>query len=1027
MTQPFAATYRLHTALPDRLFCGEPLLLDVELLNTGHAPWLTVGAFPVRLGYRWVGPGGGVTDGGRAPLPAPVPPGMGARIELRVESPPAPGGYRLQVELVEEGRAWFSQRGLAPLTIEVAYAPAEAPRVAIINGNVVANDAVGGHIVSQLYALRAAGYHTMVITEFVDSRLSADARRSMMVANADELRDLHSGNLASHHLRQADIVIVNYSTYYALAEMIREVRRGVVIFDYHGVTPPELWGKEWPGYEDLVRGRDNLGLVRYADYGIGHSRFTCDELVSTGQIAPGRVSLMPYAVVERSGYAGPPDPAVVERFGLAGRHVLLYVGRMARNKRVIDLVEAMPAILAQHPAACLLLVGEDRTPAYREYADEVRARADELGVTERVIFTGQVDDATLESCYRACAAFVTASIHEGFCMPVVEAMSRGRPVVSADATATPGTLGGAGLLFRPQDPAGLADQVCALLDGLPAPGDHSDPLAIHQTPPADADEIAAMRVRPIAIVTPRYGPQILGGAETGMRSWAEQLAARGYRVDVLTTGTVDMADWSDHIPPGVEELNGVTVRRFHTSKVDVGIFHGLMQRANRGERLRYHEERRFMANNLRSADLERYVAERADDYACLIYAPYLFGTTYWPASAAPERSIIVPCLHDEPSAHLAMFRELLERSAALFFNADAEGTLASVGMGVANPYRASLGFGFADHAPSGDAARFRERTGIAGPMLLYSGRLEAAKNVPLLIEWFTRYKSERPGPLALALTGGGSAALPERPDVLALGMLSREELTDAYAVCTAICQPSLNESFSIVIMEAWLQGRPAIVHAGCAVTSEHVGQSGGGYAPGSYEQFRDALDALLADPAHADDLGARGRAYVQERYSWGRLLPRIEAAIAAFSRPRPLYARLAQRGVARALDFTRSRFDDALLELVSRAEADLPASLAVARRGNLHRAAEIARPGYAVRSDIPLIGPAVAWLRRQLTSHIKEPYLDPMIAEQDRFNRDLLDTLLPALDESLREQRRLRAEIDLLRERIPRHDAENGS
>ena len=460
------------------------------------------------------------------------------------------------------------------------------------------------------------------------------------------------------------------------------------------------------------------------------------------------------------------------------------------------------------------------------------------------------------------------------------------------------------------------------------------------------------------------------------------------------------------------------VRRFATSPVDVGVFHGLMQRANRGERLRYDEELRFMANNLRSDELERHVAAHADDYACLIYAPYLFGTTYWPASAAPERAIVVPCLHDEPAAYMAIFRELLERSAALLFNADVERSLALDGLGVTNPYSATLGFGFPDDMPAGDAERFRARVGIAGPLLLYTGRLESGKNVPLLVEWFTRYKAERPGPLALALTGRGDVVLPIRPDVIGLGTLGREELTDAYAACTVICQPSVNESFSIVIMEAWLQGRPAIVHADCAVTREHVEQSGGGYAAGSYEAFRDALDALLADPARADELGARGRAYVRDRYSWSSLLPQIEERIAAFSRPRPLAARLAQRGVARALAFTRRRFDDALLELVTRAEGDLPATLDIVRRGSLRRAAEVARPSYSVRSGLPVVGPAVAWLRRQLTAHLKEPYLDPIIAGQDRFNRDLLETLLPALDESLREQRRLRAEVDLLREQI---------
>jgi hypothetical protein len=384
---------------------------------------------------------------------------------------------------------------------------------------------------------------------------------------------------------------------------------------------------------------------------------------------------------------------------------------------------------------------------------------------------------------------------------------------------------------------------------------------------------------------------------------------------------------------------------------------------------------------------------------------------------APEKTIVVPCLHDEPSAHLNLFREMLEQARALFFNADAESELASIGLSVTNPYRTTLGFGFADQPPAADPDRFRSHSGVDGPMLLYSGRIEEGKNVPLLVEWFIRYKNERPGPLVLGLTGRGDLPLPKRPDVIELGMLSRELLTDAYAACTAICQLSLNESFSIVIMEAWQQGRPAIVHADCPVTREHVEHSNGGYTPGSYTQFRDALDALLTDPAHADTLGTRGRNYVAQTYSWSNLLPRIEAAIAAYSRPRSLYAQLAQRSIVRALAFTHKHFSDATLELVARAVADLPTPLMTAR-DELRRGATVAQPNYQIRSGLPVIGRAVAWIRRQLTSHLKEPYLDPIISGQDQFNRELLAALLPTLDASLHEQRRLRAEVELLRAQL---------
>lgn len=1022
-----AASYTLRNQPPAALFWGELALLELELHNTGRSPWIVAGPHPARLGYRWLDQAGAlVADGGRAELPGPVPPGMRATVELRVEPPPAPGSYRLQVELVEEGVSWLSARGVAPLVVPLSYAPDTAPRVAILNGNVVANDAVGGHIVAQLHTLREAGYHTLVLTEYIDGRLPAELRRSMAVVKPYELQIPGHSSPALEHFRRADVVIVNYSTYYDLVELIREVRRGVVIFDYHGVTPPELWGPSWPGYADLVRGRDNLALVGFADYAVGHSPFTCAELVATGTIAPGRVSLMPYAVVEDAGYAGPPDPEVVERLGLAGRHILLYVGRMARNKGVHVLVEAMPAILARHPDTALLLVGDDQLPAYRAYADEVKTLAAQLGVADAVIFAGQVDAATLEGCYRACAAFVTASEHEGFCMPVVEAMARGRPVVAADATATPGTLGGAGLLFAPGDAAGLAAQVCALLAELPPPGEHRDPLAVHRLAPATDEEIAALRGQKIGVVAPRYGPLVLGGAESGIRSWAEQLAARGHTVEALSTCTVDMGNWSDQLAPGVEELNGVTVRRFSTSKVDPAVFHTLLQRANKGQRLRSYEEERFMANNLRSAELEAYVAAHADEYALLIYTPYLFGTSYWPVLAAPGRAALVPCLHDEPSARLAVFRDALERGAAIFFNTDAESELASGELGVQNPYRVRIGYGFPDSPARGDPAAFRARAGITGPCLLYSGRLEGAKNVPLLIDYFERYKAERPGNLALVLAGTGDVAVPARPDIVGLGMVADpRELADAYAGCLALCQLSLNESFSIVIMEAWLQGRPVLVHAGCAVTRDHVATSGGGYAIGSYEAFRGAVDALLADPAHGDELGALGQGYVREHYVWSKLLPRIEASIARFSRPRPLYASLAQKGVARALAFTRRRFADELLRLVEQSAHGMPGALDGARRAMLLEAATVGRPEYAVRSGVPVVGRTVAWLRRQLTSHLKEPYLDPVIAGQERFNKDLVASLLPALDASLREQRRLRAELELLRAEIARMRAED--
>lgn len=917
----FAARYAVVGQPPARLDWSQFWEINVEVQNVGSVSWRATGAHPIRLGYWWIDrSGAGLAGRQRAALPASAPPGGCVRCTLRIEPPPAPGTWRLQVGLVEEYIDSFSTYGVQPLDLDIEYVVDPAPRAVILSGSVAAHDALGSNILAQLQTLRDAGYHVLILAEHIDERLPADVLLSVVTISRERLREYPA---VIEHIRRSALVIVHYPVYYALVELIRDVNHSAIIFDYHGITPPEAWGVEsFDYYNRIVRGIAMISLVQYADYALGHSRFTCSELIATGMIDPERVVQIPCPIAASPDLSGAPDPHLVRQFNLRDRRVLLYVGRIARNKRIHMLIEALPAIIARHPETLLILVGDYRPPVYQQYARAVRAHAYRLGVADHVQFVGQVDDATLDQLYRACAVFVTASIHEGFCMPVAEAMARGRPVVATRVTALPETIGDAGLLFDPDDTAGLADQICRLLDELPPPGDHSDPLAIMRLAPADEADIARLRHSKIGIVTPRYGVEVVGGAESGIRGWAEQLAACGYAVEVLTTTTLDMAAWGDHTPPGVEYLNGVTVRRFRTSSVDDQPFHALRLKVDRGERPRFREEERFMEGNLRSFDLERFIAAHADEYACLLVTPYLYGTSYWTIQRAPDRSILIPCLHDEPMARLSIVRMMLERASALFFNSEEESEFASRTLKVVNPYRTCLGFGFSDSPERGDPLRFRQRTGITGPMLLYAGRLELGKNVPLLIDYFVRYKAERPGPLTLALSGTGNVSLPGRPDIVRLGVLSREDLTDAYASALALCQLSLNESFSLVLMESWLQGRPVIVHSDCAVTRGHVERSGGGYAVGSYEEFRAALDALLADETACAALGERGKAYVLERYAWSRLLPRIEESIARFSRPRPLYARLAQRGVARALLFTRQRYDDDFLDLVERAVAE---------------------------------------------------------------------------------------------------------
>ncbi len=1025
----YNAHYHLLQPVPSPTTHGESLLLPIQLTNPGPIPWFIHGPHPVRLSYHWQTTQGQtvVDDGLRTGLPQPVPPGTQITVEMRVESPPEPGDYQLVVDLVEEGFGWFSEKQVPPLVLPVTCQPASGKRASIINGNCVIHDAVGNHVVAQLYALRNAGYHTLLITEHIDGRLPLDVRRS---AVALKLPDLHHPDRrhqwVTNHLFSSDIVVLTYSTYYQLAEVIKQIRNAPIIFDYHGITPPEFWVPNTPGYDDLVQGYRNITLVQYADYAIARSGYMRQELLATGLIAPENVFVTPLGMPEEacpttthSPEPEPePDAALRERYHLDGKKVLLYVGRMARNKRLTDLVEALALVVEQHPDAVLLLVGDNQFGSYREYASEVQQHAEALGCDQHLIFTGQVP--RLEPYYRLCDLFVTASLHEGFCMPVVEAMSHGKPVVATNITALPETIDGGGLLCEPRNPPELARNIIRLLDSIERPADTS---RLIQTPATD-EELAALRQRPIVLVSPRYGLEIIGGMERHLRGWAEELTARGYPVEVLTTCTADMGDWSNHFAPGVEAINGVTVRRFATDRVEAKYFHQVQGKANRGEYVSHDDELDFMHNNLRSSAMEAYLRQHSDDYACVIFGPYLFGTTYWGMQAVPGKALLLPGLHDERAAYFPIFREMFEGFDGLLFSTRAESELAYHTLGVQNPHYTLVGYGFAPETNTGNAQRFRARYAIQQLYLLYSGRLESGKNVPLLLEYFTRYKEQYPGPLALLLTGSGDVPIPDRPDIIPLGVLPEEALPDVFAAALALCQPSLNEGFSIVIMESWLQGRPVMVHQQCAVTRDHVAWSGGGYAFNDYAEFSTALHRLLHDPHHADSLGQRGMAYVLERYTWDAVIDRLLQGIVALTRPRSEYRRLAQRGIQRSLALSQKRFRDSFVRVVKQAQEAQTVQLSTLQQQQLSQLTQVGLHEYTIQSRLPVVGKFVAWVRRQMTAHLKEPYLDPMIARQETFNTELLQTLLPLLEHSMYEQRRLKREVAILRERLARqhHD-----
>jgi len=383
----------------------------------------------------------------------------------------------------------------------------------------------------------------------------------------------------------------------------------------------------------------------------------------------------------------------------------------------------------------------------------------------------------------------------------------------------------------------------------------------------------------LAFVVPRYGADVVRGAETLVRGLAEHLAPRGAAVEVLTTCARDHLSWSNAVPAGTTREAGVTVRRFPVRLRDTRRHAWLQQRILRGSRLRPKEEARWVEESVGSTELFEHLARRHGDYDLVCFAPYLFGTTLQGVPLVPGRAVLIPCLHDEPFAQLGVVREAFLACRGFIFNSPPEAALADKLFGIGDRPSGIVGLGF-DPAPPADALAFRRRHGLAGPLLVYLGRKETGKNVPLLIQYALRYRALRQADLTLVLAGDGPVtAAPGTPGVRDLGYLDPAGKAAAYAAATVVCQPSVNESFSIVLMEAWLAGTPVLVHARCPVTTHHVLQGGGGLAFEDFYEFAEALDLLLGDPDRRDRLGRQGRAYVETVYSWPAVTTRLRETL----------------------------------------------------------------------------------------------------------------------------------------------------
>ena len=292
-------------------------------------------------------------------------------------------------------------------------------------------DAIGDSARAVRDLLRAQGHDAGIFALHIDDDMRGD------------VRPFADGTAAA-----GDVTILHFAVPSPMTEAFARLPRGRVL-QYHNITPARFYAPYDPGIFRLaaVGRRELASLAGRCDLALGDSEYNRRELEELGFAATG---VFPVAV-DLGRITGAPRTPALEKWLNDGLTNFLFVGRMVPNKKIEDIIR-----LAEHYKRYVdahyrfIFVGRD--DGVPRYTNMLRALIAELGwLPDRYLFTGGVPDRELAAYYRYSSVYISMSEHEGFCVPLLEAMAADLPILAYASTAIPDTLAGAGVQFAPKD------------------------------------------------------------------------------------------------------------------------------------------------------------------------------------------------------------------------------------------------------------------------------------------------------------------------------------------------------------------------------------------------------------------------------------------------------------------------------------------------------------------------------------------------------------------------------------------------
>ena len=371
----------------------------------------------------------------------------------------------------------------------------------------------------------------------------------------------------------------------------------------------------------------------------------------------------------------------------------------------------------------------------------------------------------------------------------------------------------------------------------------------------------------LAVVVQRYGADINGGAELHARYVAERLS-RHASVEVVTTCARDYVTWKNELPAGVEQVNGITVRRFPVAHEREVLDFGRRSAQVFDERHSIADEIGWLdSEGPASPALVRHVEQAAADLDFVVLFSYRYYHAWHLARRIPGKAVIVPTAERDPAIGLSIFGPVLRGVRGLMYNSPEERAMIQAAANNASVPGVVVGVG-SEVPERTDPERFRRKFKITRPFAIYIGRIDANKGCGELFSHFQRYAAAFQRGMDLVLVGSAILDVPKHPRIHHLGFLDDRDKFDALAASDLLIMPSYFESLSMVALEAWALGKPVLANSHCDVLKGQCIRSNAGLYYGTYEEFVEALYSLESNGPLNTRLGRNGREFFKRNYAW---------------------------------------------------------------------------------------------------------------------------------------------------------------